>query len=168
MEEKQIRSDLIDLVHHEHAHICRLFTDLYERFEKIASGELVEESRDELVEAAAEELTIALEEMLHHFNQEEEVFFVDFEQRFPELAPDVVSMVAAHESMCDRTRWLQQQFKKDAATVSENIDEVLEVLKSMNDLVLKHTLEEQEFFSTVLTKIPAEERRSLLEAVQKL
>ncbi len=168
MEEKQIRSDLIDLVHHEHAHICRLFTDLYERFEKIAAGELVDESRDEMVEAAAEELTIALDEMLHHFNQEEEVFFIDFERRFPELAEDVASLVEAHESMCDRTRWLQQQFKKNVATLSENIDEVLEVLRSMNELVLKHTIEEQRFFSTVLTKIPAGERRSLLEAVQKL
>lgn len=168
MEEKQIRSDLIDLVHHEHEHICRLFTDLYERFEKIAADELVDESRDEMVESAAEELTIALDEMLHHFNQEEEVFFIDFERRFPELAPDVASLVEAHESMCDRTRWLQQQFKKNAAALSENIEEVLDVLRSMSELVLKHTVEEQRFFSTVLTKIPAEERRSLLESVQKL
>lgn len=168
MEEKQIRSDLIDLVHHEHEHICRLFTDLSERFEKIAAGELAEDSRDEMVEAAAEELTIALEEMLHHFNQEEEILFIDFEQRFPELEPDVTSLVQAHESMCDGTRWLQQQFKKNAANLMENIDEILEVLRGMNQLVLKHTIEEQRFFSTVLTKIPVEERRSLLEAVQKL
>ncbi len=168
MEEKQIQSDLIDLVHYEHEHICRLFTDLYERFEKIAADELDDESRDEMVEGAAEELTIALDEMLHHFNQEEEVFFIDFERRFPELAPAVASLVEAHESMCERTRWLQQQFKKNAARLDENIEEVLDVLRSMRELVLKHTIEEQRFFSTVLTKIPAEERRSLLESVQKL
>src|SRR5690554_6120530 len=127
-EEKQIRSDIIDLIHHEHEHICKLFTDLHDRFEKIAAGELVEESRDEMVEAAAEELDVALEEMLHHFNQEEEVLFIDFEQRFPELAADVTSLVEAHESMCERTRWLQQQFKKDSSMLSENIDEILDVL----------------------------------------
>ncbi|MBA2661355.1 MAG: hemerythrin domain-containing protein [Bradymonadaceae bacterium] len=168
MSDNQTRSDLIDRVHHEHEHLCRLFDDLHERFEKIAAGEFEDQSRDEIVEMAAEDLAVALDEMLHHFNQEEEIFFVDIETRFPELGAEVARLVEAHETMCERTRWLQQQFKKNAATLAVNVEPILEVLRGMKELVRQHTVEEQKLFDVVLSRIPPAERIILLREMQSI
>lgn len=168
MNEQQAKTDLKDRVQHEHQHLCRLFEDLESNFQKIASGELDEETRAEILESTSEELAVALDEMLHHFDQEEEVFFVDIEERFPELAEEIASLVAAHELMGERTKWLQAQLKKPGDTITREIDQILEVIKTMNHLVYKHTVDEQRLFDVVLEKIPAEERISLLKEMQSI
>ena len=83
MNPKQQKSDLIDTVHHEHDHLGKLFDDLEETFEDLASGDMDSSRYVEVVESASGDLEVALDEMLHHFNQEEEVFFVEIEERFP-------------------------------------------------------------------------------------
>lgn len=161
-------SDLIDAVHHEHAHMRRLFVDLVESFESIASGELDGESREEVVRMASEDLEVALEDMLHHFNQEEEIFFIELEQRFPVVQPKVESLVDAHETMSKRTRWLQEQLARPPEELTRNLEVVLDVLRSMARLVDEHTQEEADLFSTVLEAMSSEERRDLLERMREL
>ncbi|MFU8806388.1 MAG: hemerythrin domain-containing protein, partial [Bradymonadaceae bacterium] len=168
MTENTTKSDLIDKVHHEHQHLCRLFEDLQSSFEKINSGELDGESRAETLESASEDLAVALDEMLHHFDQEEEVFFVDIEERFPDLREEIVALVAAHELMGERTRWLQAQLKKPVDVISRDAGQILDVIRGMTELVIKHTEDEQRLFDVVLQKIPADERVSLLKEMQSI
>lgn len=161
-------SDLIDLVHHEHAHMRRLFDDLANNFAAIAAGETGEASEREIVAAASEDLEVALEEMLHHFNQEEEIFFVDMERRFPELKSDIDDLVEAHEVMAQRTRWLHDQLEKDPEDLARDLEVIVDVVRSLAGLVEEHTEKETELFDTVLHKISAEERRELLEKMRKV
>ncbi len=162
------RADLIDKVHHEHAHLRRLFDDLASSFRDIAAGEIGDGSQREVVSAAAEDLEVALEDMLHHFNQEEEVFFVELEERFPELESRIQKLVDAHELMAQRTRWLYEQLDRDAEELSRDLEVVVDVLDSMADLVETHTEQETELFDDVLQQVPAEERRELLEKMQQV
>ncbi|MFW6053836.1 MAG: hemerythrin domain-containing protein [Persicimonas sp.] len=168
MAENSPTSDLIDLVHHEHDHLNKLFEDLSGTFEKIARGELDEPRRDEVLDTAADDLQLALDEMLHHFNQEEEVFFVAIEQRFPQLSDDITKLANAHELMCDRTRWLHRQLGKSRTTFGERIDEIMKVVKQMHQLVKQHTTNENRLFGEALQKMPAEERESLLEDMRRI
>lgn len=161
-------SDLIDTVHHEHAHLRRLFDDLSTSFAAIASGEIGESNRRDLVAAASEDLEVALDDMLEHFNQEEEIFFVELERRFPELKPRINNLVEGHELMSQRTRWLQEQLGKPAQDLDRNLEVVLDVLRSMAKLVEEHTEEETELFDTVLNQMPAEERQKLLEMMRQI
>lgn len=164
----EITSDLIDAVHHEHAHMRRLFVDLVSSFESIARGEVDEESREEVVSVASEDLEVALEDMLHHFNQEEEIFFIELEQRFPFVRPRVESLVDAHETMSKRTRWLQEQLARPPEELMRNLEVILDVLHTMARLVDEHTQEEAELFNTVLEAMSPEERRDLLERMREL
>lgn len=166
--EAQRKSDLIDLVHHEHAHLRRLFDDLAESFASIADGEVGEESRREVVATAAEDLEVALDDMLHHFNQEEEIFFVELEKRFPELKPQIVGLVKGHEVMGQRTRWLQEQLSKPPKELTRNLEVILDVLRSMARLVEDHTEEETRLFDAALEAMPAEERQGLLERMRSI
>jgi uncharacterized protein YydD (DUF2326 family) len=168
MSNHQSKTDLIDKVHHEHQHLCRLFEDLEASFNKIAAGEVDEESRTEILECASEDLAVALDEMLHHFDQEEAVFFVDIEERFPEFAEEVGKLVAAHEAMAERTKWLQAQLKKPSEVIARDIEGILDVVKLMTHLVVKHTVDEQRLFDMVLDKIPAEDRITLLRDMQSI
>jgi hemerythrin-like domain-containing protein len=161
-------SDLIDVVHHEHDHLCKLFDDIGETFEKIVSGELAEPRRGEVLETAREDLQMALEEMLHHFNQEEEVFFVEIEERFPEYADDIARLVDAHELMCDRTRWLNRQLKTPGAGGEERADEILKVVTQMRKLVRGHAVNENRLFDNALKRMPAEQRDQLREEIRRI
>lgn len=168
MVDKETRSALIDIVHHEHDHLKRLFTDIEASFTKIVAGESDVESESEALESAAENLGVALEEMLHHFNQEEEVFFVDLEERFPELSDDIAGLVEAHEEMCDKTRWLRQHIGGEADEIAADAEEILEVLQAMSELLSNHTEEENRIFGLALEKMPKEEQDELLDEMRKI
>ncbi len=161
-------SDLIDQVHHEHAHLRRLFDDLASSFAQIAAGDVGEKNQSDVVSAASEELEVALDDMLEHFDQEEEVFFVEIERRFPDLKPRIESLVEAHEEMTRRTRWLHKQLGKSAEKLSRELEVVVDVLNSMAQLIDGHTQEETALFDDVLQKIPEGERRGLLEKMRQI
>lgn len=161
-------SDLIDKVHHEHEHLRRLFDDLASSFAAISSGEVEADDQRDVIAAASEDLQVALEDMLHHFNQEEEIFFVEMEKRFPELKPRIDTLVEAHETMSQRTRWLQEQLNKPADKLARNLEVIVDVLESMSGLVETHTQEETELFDDVLERMDAGERRGLLEKMRQI
>lgn len=161
-------SDLIDQVHHEHAHLRRLFDDLATSFARIAAGEIGEKNKRDVVSAASEDLEVALDDMLEHFDQEEEVFFVEIERRFPELKPRIEILIAAHEEMTQRTRWLHEQLGKSPAELSRNLEVMVDVLGAMSQLVEDHTEEETALFDDVLQKIPEGERRGLLKKMRQI
>lgn len=161
-------SDLIEVVHHEHDHLLRLFEDIGDTFEKISRGELDEPRREDILDTASDELQVALDEMLHHFNQEEEVFFVEIEKRRPDLAEDIAELASAHELMCDRTRWLHRQLKQSRDTIAERADEIQKVVRQMRELLGEHTTNENGLFDTVLENMPPEERESLLAEMRRI
>lgn len=161
-------SDLIDQVHHEHQHLRRLFGDLAERFGAISSGDIGTDQSETVIAAAAEELEVALEDMLHHFNQEEEVFFIEIEARHPELKPRIDVLVEAHELMSQRTRWLHEQLGKEPQALARNLEVVVDVLESMAELVETHTREETALFDDVLASIPEGERKMLLRKMREI
>ncbi|WP_168210289.1 hemerythrin domain-containing protein [Persicimonas caeni] len=161
-------SDLIEVVHHEHDHLLKLFEDIGDTFEKISSGELDKARREEVLETASDDLKLALEEMLHHFNQEEEVFFVEIEKRRPDLADDIASLASAHELMCDRTRWLHRQLNQSRDTIADRSDEIQKVVKQMRNLLGQHTTNENRLFDSVLENMPPEERELLLAEMRRI
>lgn len=161
-------SDLIDQVHHEHAHLRRLFDDLASSFADIAADKTGGSEEPEVVEAASEELEVALEDMLHHFDQEEEIFFVEIEDRFPDLKPRIEELVEGHEMMTQRTRWLHEQLERDPGDVARDLEVVVDVLRSLAEMVERHTQKETELFDEVLHKIPEDERRGLLEKMREI
>ncbi len=165
---KEQTSDLIDTVHHEHAHLRRLFDDLASSFAAISAGEVGESNQRQVVASASEDLEVALEDMLEHFNQEEEVFFIEIEKRFPELKPRIDGLVEAHEEMSQRMRWLQEQLGKSPEELARDLEVVVDVLRSMAQLVEQHTQEESTLFDDVLEKIPASERKGMLEKMRQI
>ena len=162
------RSALMDIVRHEHDHLKRLFEDIASSFEKLAAEDESIDDRKQMLESAADDLGMALEEMLHHFNQEEEVFFVDLEERFPELSDDIEQLALAHETMCDKTRWLQQRIGSETEDITEGLDEILDVLREMAELLDEHTREENRIFGLALEKVPEDEQQQLLDEMRKI
>lgn len=160
------KSDLIDLVHHEHHHMTRLFEDLRETFARLASEELDAGPRREIVETAQDDLQHAFDELLHHFSQEEEVFFVEMERRFPDLSDDIGALVETHEFVCERTRWLQKILQQDTAAIAANVARVHEVLSTLETTLVDHTNTENEIFDTALRKMTPAEREKLLQKMR--
>lgn len=168
MTSQQQKSDLIDTVHHEHDHLGKLFDDIEDTFDALASGGMDDSEFVEVVESASSDLEVALDEMLHHFNQEEEVFFVEIEKRFPETAELIAKLTDAHEIMCERTRWLHRQINQSAETISDNADEIREVIHQMRVTLAEHTEQETELFDSVLRKMSADEREELLDEMRRI
>lgn len=162
------KSDLVDLVHHEHDHLRRLFEDVADSFSKLAGGTLDEPVRSEMLESTSDDLELALDEMLHHFNQEEEVFFVEIERRFPDLADDIAALAEAHELMCERTRWLHRQLHQSDEHIAEHLDDILEVVRQMGDILSEHTKQEDRLFGTALSQMSADERDDLLAEMRRI
>lgn len=161
-------SDLIDLVHHEHHHMTKLFGDLRATFTRLGSDELEPAERQDLLETAQEDLRAAFDELLHHFDQEEEVFFVEIERRFPELADDIAGLVRTHEYVCERTRWLQQLLTQGIGAIVAHLPRVGETLTTLQQALVSHTLVEDELFGAALRKMSAPEREALLRRMREL
>lgn len=168
MAESDQASDLIEVFHHEHDHLRKLFEDIGHTFEKLAGGELEEPRRTEVAETAADDLALALEEMLHHFNQEEEVFFVEIERQYPETADAIAELASAHELMGEKTRWLHRQLSRSPDAIADNVDEIRNVVKQMRELLVEHTENERRLFDSVLENMDAEDRDSLLQEMRRI
>ena len=162
------KSDLIDLVNHEHHHLTQLFGSLHATFEALANGALDPRERSEVVETAAEDLQTAFDDMLHHFSQEEEVFFVEMERRFPELAEPIAELVATHEFIHERTRWLQNALRFDAGKLADNVAPIHDTLKTLNETMREHTRAENEIFIAALRRMTPAERESLLRRMREV
>ena len=162
------KSDLIDTVHHEHHHLVKLFDDIEDTFDALAAGDMDKSQHMNVVESASGDLKVALDEMLHHFNQEEEVFFVEIEKRFPEVADTIEELTAAHEVMCERTRWLHRQIGQPPTEIKEKADEIREVIHQMRVTLAEHTENETELFDSVLRRMSSGEREELLDEMRRL
>jgi iron-sulfur cluster repair protein YtfE (RIC family) len=168
MGQTQHQSDLIDIVHHEHDHLGRLFEDISGTFERIVSGESEVADEADVLETAADDLEVTLEEMLHHFSQEEEVLFVKLEQRFPELEDEIAELVEAHETMCDKTRWLLGKVDGPPEQIADEAETILEVLEEMKQWHHDHTEKENAVFAYALERIPEQEQQAFLDEMQRL
>lgn len=162
------QSDLIDLVHHEHDHMGKLFADLRETFQSLAGDQVADDVKLELVETASEDLRVAFDDLLHHFSQEEEVFFVHMEKRFPDLSEEIADLVKTHEFVCERTRWLQRVLTQDVAAVTSNLARIGETLTTLQQTLLDHTNTENEIFGAALRKMSAREREELLREMREI
>ncbi len=145
-----------------------MFEDIRSTFEQISTGQLEGARRHELLESAAEDLEVGLDEMLHHFDQEEEVFFVEIEKKFPELADDIQALVNAHEFLCARTKQLKSLVSRDADTMERHADEAFGMIQELQATLVEHTHDENRIFATALKKMDPNERRELLAEMQKI
>lgn len=168
MVKEAARSDVLDAVEHEHAHLRRLFDDIAETFRAIRDEQDDEPSKKEAVEMATDNLEMALDEMLEHFDEEEEVLFVAIENRYPDVRDEIGELVDAHERICERTRWLQQRMRAEKESVFKELDEILEVVDEVKELLTQHTQDEQQLFQQVLEVLPEGERKWLLKEMRHI
>jgi iron-sulfur cluster repair protein YtfE (RIC family) len=156
---ERVAVDLLKMVEHEHEHLVRLFSDIRLQFESIAPND--SSSRDFYTQAV-DDLDTALEEMLEHFDQEEQVVFPAFEAHRPDLADRIAGLARAHEAICTKTRRLREimfQFDDLAADPSEArglVDFLCRTLTS-------HTKAEYEVFVDALRDVAAAEQRALID-----
>ncbi len=157
------RSDLLEWAEHEHAHLDRLFQDLRETFARVAESDVADEHARELVDQAVDDLRGALDDMLEHFNEEEEVFFVAIEGRFPELGVKVAKLVNTHESICRRVKRMTHQLSKPLSQVRADVKSLSTQLDELVGTLEDHNEEEQEIFATALKNLSSDERVELLD-----
>lgn len=155
-------SDLIDWAHHEHAHLSRLFEDLQQTFERIGAGVLDEEGISEALEVAIEDLSGALEDMLEHFGEEEEIYFVEIEQRFPQFAPRIELLVQAHERICAQTRELERALVRYKAGEAGELGALGAGVRMLAAEVQAHNVQEQAVFEDSLRQMSEGERQQIM------
>lgn len=163
------RSDLLDWANHEHEHLSKLFDDLRATFNEMAQGELDEEAMQEASGQALEDLDVALEDMLEHFNEEEEVYFLAIEQRFPEYSESIEALVRTHESICAKIQRLQRHLVEDREALAGELSAKLVAL--VNSLALeveRHNIQEQEVFTSALKRLSTDEQIALMARKQSL
>lgn len=162
---EEMKSDLIDLVHHEHDHMARLFGDLCATFGQFATGDLDDEEVADAIDTAQDDLAAAYDELLEHFSREEEVFFVRMETRFPELREEIAELVRTHEFVCDRTRWLRAVLR-DRDAMMAKLPQVRETLTTLQTTLHHHTTVENEIFGHALRQMTVNEREALLQEMR--
>lgn len=161
-------SELIDHIHHEHDHLTRLFEDVSSTFEKLQRGELEGDDRTEALQSASDDLRLALDEMMQHFAEEEEVLFVEIESQFPDMAPEIARLTETHEVICRDTRWLQTLLSQQPRAIEQQVARAIEVLQNLHLEVRDHSAAETKVYSEALGKLPPDRRRRMLEALNSI
>jgi len=159
--------DVFDHILHEHRHLLRLFDDVHQTFSKVSAGHLAEEDREDALLSATEDLEIALEDMILHFNQEEEVLFVEIGQRFPDLKQGIESLVMNHEKIAEHTRWLLT-FSASRGHTQARFSEALKVVALVRDAITSHTHDESRIYGEALSRMDAPARTQMLNEMKGL
>ena len=157
------RSDLYEWAHHGHEHMGKLFDDLRGTFNAIATGELVGQAQEVALGQALEDLEGALEDMLEHFGEEEELYFVAIEQRFGEMSHKLDELVAGHERICARTRKLQRH----VASQGDLREASGMLIALVNELALdieRHNEREHEVFGEALSRMSDEDKLDVMRS----
>lgn len=162
-----MENDVLSHILHEHRHLTHLFDDVYETFAKLAEGSLDHQEREDALANAAEDLSVALEEMITHFNEEEEVFFVEIESRFPDLAPEIAQLITNHETMAEHTRWLLTFLARSERDLL-GFQQALEVVTAMRGEIRIHTEAESRVYGDALRRMDDLERAQMLNQLRSL
>lgn len=160
------KTDLIEQLHHEHAHLNRLFTELSETFSHIAASRV--DDVDDALATAADDLNVALDEMLHHFSQEEEILFVELVQRFPEMRVEIERLEKNHENIAEHTRWLLSLLGRGPEAFKKDCDRAIEVVAAVTREVTQHTNDEARIYGEALRRLGPDERRAMMEQLQQI
>jgi hemerythrin-like domain-containing protein len=168
MEESSATPDLVSMMHHEHEHLSRLFDDIQQTFSKIAVEGVEPGDGQEVTESATADLETALDEMLHHFSQEEEVLFVAIERRFPALSDDIAHLIDTHARACDYTRELQRLMAGAPRDLVGRAPEVLKIIQAIHETLEQHSSDEHALFDTVLEQLDVNEHAALLAEMRQL
>lgn len=163
------RSDLLEWASHEHDHMGKLFDDLGETFGRIARGELAGKDQEEAVELAVEDLEVALEDMLEHFNEEEEVYFFAIEQHFPEFGAQLEGLVDAHEQICTQIKGLQRSCDElRQGAPRQSWGQLNAQVQALVDALVDHNDREREVFQAALVRLSESQLQELLEVKQAI
>jgi hemerythrin-like domain-containing protein len=162
------KTELIDQLHHEHAHLTRLFDELSQTFRRVAAGSVGDEDCDDALATAAEDLGAALDEMLHHFSQEEEILFVEISERFPELSQEIERLERNHESIAGHARSLLALLGRGHQSFREDYERAIQTLSSVSQEVTQHTLDEAQVYGDALKRLAPDERRAMLEQLKQI
>lgn len=162
------RSDLTEWANHEHEHMSKLFDDLRETFGMIARGELVGKEREEAVELALEDLEVALEDMLEHFNEEEEVYFFAIEQHFPEFGDHLEQLVVAHEEICAQIKTLKRGIVGVRGGQPTSWQVLNEQVQGLVGALGDHNDREREVFQSALARLNEAQLKALIEVKEAL
>ncbi|MEM1350061.1 MAG: hemerythrin domain-containing protein [Myxococcota bacterium] len=162
------RSDLLEWANHEHEHLDRLFKDLRATFGRIAAGEVPAAQMREVVDQAVEDLDAALGDMLEHFADEEEVYFLAIQELHPSYSTQIESLIDTHESLTRRTRGLRGKLSAGPKAIQEDAMSLIADLNGLFEELSRHNAEEQVLFDEALKQLTADERAELLTHRQSL
>lgn len=162
------KTELIDQLHHEHAHLTRIFAELSQTFRRVAAGDVHDDDCDDALATAAEDLRAALDEMLHHFSQEEEILFVEIVERFPELSGEIVRLEKNHESIAGHARSLLSLLGRGPQSFRDEYERAIQTLSLVSQEVTQHTLDEAQVYGDALKRLAPDERRAMLEQLRKI
>lgn len=156
--------ELIDLITKEHDHLSRFFADLNTRF-----YDLENESIDaDFLENTRCDLEFGIEEMLHHFDQEEEVLFIEIVKRLPEEKEKVQKLIRMHEFICDQTRDLQQVLQSTVDELPEQIPYIHDLVSTIRGALRTHARQEDVFFHRIFENLNATDSAWLLTEIAKI
>lgn len=159
------KTDLIDQLHHEHAHLTRLFSELAQTFAGLAVADEVDA---DLLSTAADDLQTALDEMLHHFSQEEEILFIELARKFPEMRDALGELERNHESITTHTRWLLTLLGRGPDAFLQESKAAIEAVEAVSREIKQHTMDEARIYGDALRRLGPEERRAMMEQLQQI
>ncbi len=157
-------SQLVDVIKHEHEHLTRFFTDLNARFYEAEAGSI----DATFLESAREELEFGVEELLHHFDQEEAVLFAEVVTRFPVEKENVDKLTRMHEFICDQTKDLQVILENDPAEMQSKISEVHDLVSTIRGALRTHARHENAFFLRIFDDLEPTEVEWFLAELAKI
>jgi iron-sulfur cluster repair protein YtfE (RIC family) len=150
--------DLLGVVEHEHDHLVRMFTDIRSQFDSIASED---SPPQDFYREAIDDLDTALEEMLEHFDQEEQIVFPAIEGFRPDLAARISKLACVHEEICSKTRRLREVMC-DMDELTSDPEEARSLVEFLCHTLTAHMTAEFELFVDALKDVDAAERQALL------
>lgn len=161
MDHKELRKRILA----DHLHLDRIFLSLDATLRAAQDGE----GTDDYLEDATDDLSFALNEMLEHFGVEEEAIFQQIRDAVPTLTERVDALEQAHEQLCNMTSRLRKLVAAArSGHTTLDIAVCLELIADTKRVIHTHNKEEVDVFLSALDAMDGEDRKRLLDDLNRL
>lgn len=151
----------------EHDHFEKMFSDLRETFRRVVMQDLSLTEQPDILETALQDLQFLVDEMLEHFEEEEELLFVTVLHQMPDQSSKVDELIMAHDDMCVKLCRIEGLVHNEAEEVERRAMRIYDLLSGLSKDVQKHATEEDQLVYTLLQRLNAGDCERLLQELRQ-
>jgi hemerythrin-like domain-containing protein len=157
--------DPVQKLEHDHIHLNRVVESLRDSVQACLRGE---REPTELEDDFAEFVELVKDELFEHFEREESALFPYVAEQFPDLAPTIAGLSAAHDRICGVASRLEHVVAQGPRAFREQFETIVALFARFDANFMMHARDERDLIGSLSRRLNDEQRRLIAQMLSEL